>query len=54
MEIYVIGVLFTFLALVVVGAPIFIAMGVSATLINDGSKSYLLLTAKGTGTEASV
>lgn len=32
MEIYVLGVLFTFLALVVVGAPIFIAMGVSATL----------------------
>ncbi|NYT61943.1 flagellar filament capping protein FliD [Alcaligenaceae bacterium] len=30
------------------------SMGVSATLINDGSKSYLLLTAKGTGTEASV
>ncbi|HUG58262.1 MAG TPA: flagellar filament capping protein FliD [Candidimonas sp.] len=29
-------------------------MGVSATLINDGSKSYLLLTAKDTGTEASV
>ncbi|WP_353151364.1 flagellar filament capping protein FliD [Pollutimonas bauzanensis] len=30
------------------------SMGVSATLINDGSKSYLLLTAKNTGTEASV
>lgn len=30
------------------------SMGVSATLINDGSKSYLLLTAKDTGTEASV